>query len=490
MPRRVPALVTLVAIVFTVAFVGLWLAQKPHNAPAQDKASATPSPIRTSDATYPSATTSPAATPTWTPSVSWDFPLDVSFQTATAYAEFRKKIVDAGPPTPRPEDLRTWTPGPPTRTSQAGVITTLTSSDLPRDSSSAFILEAEFPVDPSMGLTRRFSSEASTVGWSSDGRYLAAGGGGGLMVWDFPELDLVDRLFIPEDRILALDWSPSGDTLAAGSDRGMRLLTWDITSGSRPHYLDNWGAVYQVAWSPDGRLLASSGQGSSVNVWDSKTRKQLLQLTHKGAGISGFDWAPDGTALASEWGGTVKVWQIPDGRLLREISPSVPRGIVGLGWAPDGLMLAAGGHVPDQPNCVVVWDVVSWAELAEMGSDCITGELAWHPFANRIALAGENPSLWSANPFELEHTLSMGARILAWSPDGEVLAGSWGDYIVFWDGGSGAPLSYPEPPTHPPGSRFPRFYILTAIAWSPDSQYLAATTTDGTLQLFRRYSLP
>jgi WD40 repeat protein len=142
---------------------------------------------------------------------------------------------------------------------------------------------------------------------------LALGGRDGIFVWD---VETDRELKQTSESTLALALSPDGNTLAWAADSGgLRLWNWKVSTviNVAPGRISDDGPlrILAIAFSRDGKTLASAGEDNRVTLRDPVKGKERKSLAGHEAAVTSLAFAPDGKTLASgSVDGTVLVWDL------------------------------------------------------------------------------------------------------------------------------------------------------------------------------------
>jgi WD40 repeat protein/tRNA A-37 threonylcarbamoyl transferase component Bud32 len=144
------------------------------------------------------------------------------------------------------------------------------------------------------------------------------------------------------------------ETLTPGSpDRRLELVgfewdyLWRLSQGSRQTWDSPHGMVVALAFSPDGKTLASSGWGLAVDVRDVASGRTVRSLTGHSGSVLALAFSPDGETLASGGlDGAVKLWDARTGRERETLDIEERHAVRALAWSPNGDLLAAGTDPP------------------------------------------------------------------------------------------------------------------------------------------------
>ncbi|KYC37284.1 hypothetical protein WA1_47575 [Scytonema hofmannii PCC 7110] len=277
--------------------------------------------------------------------------------------------------------------------------------------------------------------------------------------------------------VIFVAFSPDGKRLATG-DANNEAYVWQVSNGQPLLvYKGHTSWVSSVAWSPDGQTLATGSTDHAVRLWDTHDGKCLNTLLGHTSGVWSVAWSPDGQTLATGSADkTVRLWNIRNGKCLKTLEEHT-NWVSSVAWSPDGQTLATSSA----DRTVRLWDICDNKCLNILqGHTNSVNSVAWSPDGQTLATGSSDQTvkLWDASDGKCLNTLQ-GHRnwvySVAWSPDGQTLAtGSSDQTVRLWDVSTGKCLNTLQ--SH--ASQ------VWAIAWSPDGQTLASGSIDQTVKLW------
>jgi eukaryotic-like serine/threonine-protein kinase len=337
-----------------------------------------------------------------------------------------------------------------------------------------------------------------SVAWSPDGRRVAVGGS-------------IQRRIGPGNTAdsFTVVWS---------------IRIWDALTGQNMAlYQGTTYQVNQLAWSPDSRSIAyTSSDGGLIPFIDQRAVVARVINATTGADLLtypknaypqdahgvqfrqlGVAWSPDGKRVASAGEGappanySLQSWDALTGTSVITYDLSFPAlTLYTVAWSPDGKYLAATGFAVlkgggSSANIYLqVWDAISGKSVfisPSLGGLFTTTTryfCSWSPDSQRVVISlSTQAQVWDIARRRLLYTYrghSKMVNAVAWSPDGKHIAsGSEDNSAQVWDAETGQrTFSY-----------FAHSSEVTSVSWSPDSQYVVSASSDQTVQVWRPQGL-
>jgi WD40 repeat protein len=323
----------------------------------------------------------------------------------------------------------------------------------------------------------------NSLAFSPDGKTLASGGCGKLgplsflcqegeiRLWDMATHQALGQPLTGHASLVdSVAFNPDGKTLASGSCGKLdsiglscqegEIRLWDV--GTRQMVgqplTGHTSSVSSVAFSPDGKTLASGGcsklgsigfpcQQGEVILWDISSMLNTSLATHQAfsqsltghtGGVSSFAFSPDGRTLASgSWDNTIILWDVGTHQAISQPLTGHTSGVSSVAFSPDGQTLASGSG----DKTIILWNVTTLQVLGQ-------------PLTGRVSYVSR----------------------VAFSPDGKTLAsGSADNTIIFWDVTTRQTLGQPFAG---------HTSYVSSVAFSPDGKTLASGSGDNTIILW------
>lgn len=277
-------------------------------------------------------------------------------------------------------------------------------------------------------------SIVTSIAYSQDGKFLATGKKGADHVtlsgshpaelWNASDGKLIRKLEAKDHSgdVLAVAWGPEPDAELVTGLSDDTAIIWNTKTGqpilTLAGHIDD---VNAVAFSPNGRRVATASWDNTAKVWDSGDGALLLTLMGHRSDVNSLAFSPDGRYLATaSKDQTAKIWNVDTSS--QNNFPPLKYPVESVAFSRDGSLLASGGHVRGANASIDVWDVKTMKPIGQPQEVNFQNvDLAWNP--NDVTRLAAGMSVWDVGiTAEQQNAIPADpVTSAAWSPDGKRL---------------------------------------------------------------------